>query len=126
MVLQNRSPCPDEFCSVALSAGAPHGGAFGAVKYAELYCGLVSNQSHVSSKSIYLSDYLSFSYTTNSRIATHLRNLVHVHGDETGLGAHLCGSGGSLTTGMSGTDYYYIILEIHTDFKVSVNNAMAI
>jgi len=75
----------------------------------------------VTAKSIYLSYNLSFSYPANGWIAAHLGNLVHVHGYQTGLGTHLSGSGGGFTSGMSGANYDYIILEVHTSFKVTAN-----
>jgi hypothetical protein len=117
LVLQNAAPGPDKFGSVTLGSGAPHGGAFGSVKYSELYGSTVSNKSHVAAESIYLSDNLSFSYTSNGRIATHLGNLVHVHGYQTGLGTHLSGSGGGFTTRMPCTYHYHIILKVHTNSK---------
>jgi hypothetical protein len=73
----------------------------------------------MAAQSVYLSDNLSFSYTTDSRIATHLGNLVHVHGNETGFGTHLSGSGGGLATRVTRANNYHVILEIHTISKVT-------
>ena len=47
-ILQNLAPCPDEFVAVALCARTPHGGAFGAVQYAELDSRFIGYQSHIS------------------------------------------------------------------------------
>jgi hypothetical protein len=122
LVLQYATPGPDEFGPVTLGARAPHGGAFGTVKYAELYGCAVSDKSHVSAQSVYLSDNLAFSYTTNGWIAAHLGNLVHVHGYQTGLGTHLSGSGGGFTTCMPRAYNYHIILKVHTNYKFTANS----
>jgi hypothetical protein len=75
----------------------------------------------VASECIYLSDNLPLSYTTNGWIAAHLRNLVHVHGYQAGLGTHLSGSGSGLTARVSRANNNHIILEIHTNSKVTAN-----
>ena len=122
LVLQYIAPCPYELGTVALGAWAPHGGAFGAVKYAELYGGSVSDESHMAAKSIYLSDNLSFSYTSDGRIAAHLPNLVHIHGNETGLGTHLSSGSSGLATRVACTDHNNVILKVHTNYKFTANS----
>jgi hypothetical protein len=76
----------------------------------------------VAAKSIYFSDNLSFSYTSDGRIAAHLPNLVHIHGNETGLGTHLSGSGGGLTTRVSRANHNHIVLKVHTSYKFTAKS----
>ncbi len=76
----------------------------------------------MTAQSVYLSYNLPFSYAANCWIAAHLPNFVHIHGYETGLGTHLsCGSGG-LATRVARTNHYDVILEIHTNSKVTANS----
>ncbi len=84
-VLQYFAPCPDELVAVTLRTRAPHGGAFGAVEYAELDGGLVSHQSHVSAQGVYFSNDLSFGNAAYGGITAHLPDFVHVHRDKAGL-----------------------------------------
>jgi hypothetical protein len=60
-------------------------------------------------KRIDLADDLAFADTSHGRIATHLGNDAHVHGDQQNGASH--GSGGrcGFATGVTGTNYYDII-----------------
>ena len=71
---------------------------------------------------VYLSYNLSFSYSANCWIAAHLCNLVHIHGNQTGLGTHLCSGCCGLATRVARTNHYDVILEIHTNSKVTANS----
>ena len=85
-VLQYFTPSPDKFATVALGARAPHSRTFRAVEHSELDGSAVGYQPHVSAQCVNFSNDLAFGDATHGRVTTHLSNLVHVHGDETGLG----------------------------------------
>lgn len=107
------NPLLDEAFSVALTAWTPHGRTFAAVEHTELDGALVGDDTHISAESIYLPDNLSFSDTTDSRIATHLTYFVHIHGDEERLAAHLCGGMCGFAPCVSCADDDYVIVKIH-------------
>ena len=88
-VLNAASPSLDKLNAVGLRTRTPHRRTLRPVQHPELYRSLVGDNAHLSAKSIYLSDYLTFSNTTYSRIATHLGNLVHIHRDKQRLRAQI-------------------------------------
>ena len=98
------SPFPYEFTTIALGSWTPHGRTFRTIEHTKLDgCG-ISDQSHLSSHGINLTHNLSFGNTTDGRIARHLCNLVHVHGYQTGLCAHVGSSASRFTTGVSSSN----------------------
>ena len=107
------APFPYEFATVALCSRTPHGGTFRTVEHPELNGSAVGDYTHSSSESINLAYYLSFGDTTDGRVARHLCNLVHVHGDETCLGTEACRSACCLTASMSASDDYNIVEKFH-------------
>ena len=112
-VVKSFPPFPDEFATVALCARTPYGRAFGPVQHTELYRRGIGYQSHIASKSIYLSDYLSFGNSSNGRVTAHLPDFIHVHCHQTSVCTHVGGCRSSLTTCVSTADNKYIILEFH-------------
>ena len=112
-VFDAAAPSLDKLHTVSLRTRAPHCRALRAVEHAKLNRRLVGDNAHLSAKSIYFPDYLTFSNATNCRIATHLRNLVHIHSDEQRLRAKIGSSARSLTTGMAGTDNYNVVFKFH-------------
>ena len=113
-ILQHLTPRPNELIAVALRTRAPHGRPFRTVQYAELDGGAVRYHARMSAQCVDFAHDLSFGNATDGGVATHLCNLVHVHGDETRLRPQSGSRGGRLTTGMSGTDYNDVILKFHT------------
>ena len=80
-----------------------------AAQHSESYgCG-VGDHGGMSAKCINLPNDLSFGNAANGRVATHLCNLVHIHGHETCFRAHIGGCRGCLATGMPTAYNYHII-----------------
>ena len=112
-IFQDFPPCPDEFSTVALGAGAPHSRAFRTVEHTELYGGAVGHDTHVAAQSVYFPDDLSFGNASHGRIATHLSNLVHVHGDKAGLRSHVGRGCCRFAACMAAAYHYHIVVELH-------------
>jgi hypothetical protein len=55
----------------------------------------------LTAKRIYLSDYLSFSYSSDGGIARHLCDFIHIHRHQASLSAHVGRGTSSLTTSMA-------------------------
>jgi len=53
---------------------------------------------------------LSFGYAAHCGITAHLRNGLHVHGNQQNFGTHVSGGGGGFTACVPGTYYNYIVL----------------
>ena len=111
--IEMSAPLPNEFPSIALSSWTPHSRTLAYVQHTELYGGGISHQTHLTSKRINLTYNLTFGDTTNSWVARHLRNLIHVHRHQTGLSTHIGRSAGCLTTCMTTSDNDDIILQNH-------------
>ena len=77
-VFKNSTPFCRKFHAVTLRTWAPHRRSLRSIKHPKLDRRTVCHDSHHSAKSIYLSDYLTFSNPTHSRITTHLRYLIHI------------------------------------------------
>ena len=102
-----------ETFAVRLTSWAPHGRSFTAVKHAELDSTTVCDNTHLSSEGIYLANYLSFGYTTDGRVTTHLPDGIHVHRDEKSATTEVCRSGSSLVSGVACAHNYYIVCLRH-------------
>ena len=81
-ILEYPAPVHGKSHTVTLSSGTPHSRALGAVKHPKLKRRSVRDYPRETSQSIYLSDYLALSNTTNGRITGHLGDLVHIHRDK--------------------------------------------
>ena len=112
-VFKDAAPLGHEAHAVRLSTRAPHGRPLAAIEHAELDGCAVGHNPHLPAKGIYLSHYLTFSYSAHSRIATHLSYLVHVDGNEQRARAQPCGRARCLTAGMAGANHYHIVVESH-------------
>jgi hypothetical protein len=88
--------------AVALGARTPHGWTLASVQHAKLDHAFIGNDPGVSAKCIYFPDDLAFGYTAHGRIAAHLGDRLHIHGDKKDSGTQVGGSSGGFTTGMSG------------------------
>ena len=107
-------PCIDKLHTVALSTRTPHRRSFRAVEHAKLDGRFVRDNAHLSAKRIYLSDNLTLSNSTNSRITAHLRYFVHVHGDQQRRRTEIRRSACRFATGMAGAYHYDIIFKFHS------------
>ena len=112
-VFQHLAPGPDELGTVALRAGAPHGGTFRAVEQAELDGRSVRHQAHVSAQGVDFADDLSLGDAAHGGVAAHLPDFVHVHGDEAGLRAQAGCGGCGFASGMAGAYHDYVVVEFH-------------
>jgi hypothetical protein len=112
-LFQFEAPFLGEPHPVALGAGAPHCGAFGAVEHPELDHGFVGDNAGVSTHGIDLTNKLSFGDTTHGGVAGHLCNGSHVHGHEQNAASHIGGGGGGFASGMPGTHHNHIIFWKH-------------
>ena len=112
-ILENMAPHLGEAHAIALRTRAPHGRTFRAVEHAELDGRAVRHNSHHSAESIYFPDNLTFGYTADGRIATHLGNFIQIDGNQKGTRPQTCRRRGSLTSGVTGTHYYHIVVERH-------------
>ena len=79
MSFKNFAPCRAVADFIALRSGTPHGRTLGPIEHAELQGIGVRNNAHITAKGIYLPDYLTFSYTSNCRIARHPGKSRKVH-----------------------------------------------
>ena len=80
--LQHFSPGLGKEVAVVLCPGAPHRWAFGLVQHPELDGAAVRDQTRVATHGVDLSYDLAFGDATHRRVAGHLSNHPHVHGDE--------------------------------------------
>ena len=112
-VFQKVPPVKYEELAVTLGPGTPYSGAFGAVEHPELDGRSVCNQAHSSAQSIYLSDYLTLSYSTHGRIARHLGYFVHIHCYKQNLTAHTCGRECGFASSVAGTNYNHIVFSAY-------------
>jgi hypothetical protein len=58
---------------------------------------------------------LAFRNAAHRWVATHLANLIHVHGNEQDLTAQFGCSGCGFIASMTGADYYDIVIWIHVN-----------
>ena len=98
---------------VALHARRPHSRSLRTVEHAELYRRLVGHNTHLATKSIYLSDYLPFCNTTDGRITRHLGHAVHILGHEQRCRAETRRSHSRLAAGMASPNNNHIEIESH-------------
>ena len=89
-VFQHMAPFLGKPAFIALCSRAPHGRTFRAVEHPELYRRSVGNNTHLSAKSIYFPDNLTFSNATHSRVTRHLSHSVQIGGDKKRRGAKAC------------------------------------
>jgi hypothetical protein len=61
---------------------------------------------------------LSFRYTAHGRIARHLGDGLHIHGNQENRRSHVCSSSSSFTPGMTGTYYNNIVFFKHVAAKL--------
>lgn len=94
---------------VALSAGAPDGGAAGGIEETELDADVISDFAHQSAEGIDLADEVAFGDAANGRVAGHLRNEVGIHGDDAGLKAHSGTGARGFATGVTGADDEHVV-----------------
>ena len=112
-LIEHVAPGPDVFLTVALGAWAPHGRTFRAVEHTELEGATVGHDAHHAAERVHLAYNLTFGDTADGRIATHLRNFVHVDGHQTGAHTHACCSRCGFATCMASTDDQDVVLECH-------------
>ena len=112
-VLQYLAPCPDEFSTVALCPRAPHRRSFRQVEHTELEAAAVGHDAHHAAQRIHFAHNLTLGNASDSRIARHLCNLVHVHRHQAGTCSHACSSRCGLTASMTRTNHYYVVFECH-------------
>jgi hypothetical protein len=75
--------------------------------------GFIGDDSRHTPQGIDFSDNLPFRHTAHCGITGHLRDGIHVHGDQENTGAHSSSSGCRLTTGMPGPHNNYIVFFKH-------------
>ncbi len=112
-VIDHFAPFGNELHAIALRTRTPHSWTFRAIEHTKLNGSSVGNQAHLTAKSIYLPDYLAFSYSTNGWIATHLSNFVHIHGNEQRARTHISRSTSRFTARMTSTNHYNVVLKSH-------------
>jgi len=112
-VIEDGSPLPDKLSTVALGTGTPYSRTLADVEHSELDGSLVGYDAHLATERIDLSYDLPLGDAADSRVATHLANLVHVHRYQAGLGTHVGRGCGSLASGVTATDNEYVIIESH-------------
>ena len=91
-------------------AGSMHSRPLACIEQPILDTGLVRIDAHFTAKSIQLADQVSLRRTTNGWITRHLRYIIKIQGCQQGPAAHARGCQGCLHTGMTGTNYNYIII----------------
>ena len=95
---------------VALRARTPHGRAARCVQQAKLDADRIGDLAHDAAQSVHFAHQVALGHSADGRIAAHLRDEVHVHGDERSLQAHARGGHGRLATGMAGAHHDHIVL----------------
>ena len=116
-LIKHSAPFPDKLPSVALGTRTPHSRTLTYVQHTELDRGRICHKSHLTSQRINLTHNLPLSDTTNGRVARHLRNLVHVHRDQTGFGPHIGTGTSSLATSVTTPNYQHVIVQFHPSFS---------
>ena len=111
--IEMAAPFPDEFSSVALGSRAPYGRPLAYVQHSELDGGGISDESHLTTEGIDLSDYLSLGDASYGRIARHLCNLVHIHCYQAGLCTHIGAGTSSFATSMTASDDDDVVFQYH-------------
>src|SRR5690606_36150998 len=81
----------------------------------ELDHGVVRDYAGVSVHGIDLANDLTFGDSSDCRIAGHLGDRIHIHGDEHHGGSHIGCSYCSFTSGMSGSDHDDVIFWKHNN-----------
>ncbi len=122
-MLENLAPFGREFIAVGLRAGAPHSGAFRAVEHAELNRRQIGDDTHHAAEGVDFADNLALGDTANSRVAAHLRDLVHIHRHQQSACAESGSGMGSLATGMAGAYYDNIKVKSHRIITYLVRKA---
>jgi hypothetical protein len=103
----NRSlHCPRIELSVNLRARATHGGAFSAVKKAELDAAKIADSAHKAIESVDFANEMAFPKPANGGIAGHCTNGAESVRNKRRFGAHTGRCGSSLTAGMPATNHY--------------------
>ena len=78
---------------------------------------------YLSAKGVVLPHDLTFGNASHGRVATHLRNLVHVHGDEQRPGSDVCRRARRFAARVASTNHYHIVFKIHVlVFSAKVRN----
>ena len=95
---------------VALGAGAPDGGAAGGVEQTELDADGIGDLAHDAAQGVDFADQVALGDAADGRIAAHLGDQVHIHGDEGGLEAHARRGHGGLAAGVSRAHDHHIVL----------------
>ena len=111
--VETGAPFPYKLSSVALCTRAPYCRTFTAVEHTELNGRGVSDESHLASKSVNLAYYLSFGDAAHGGVATHLSDLIHVHRHKARLRSHSCSRACRFTSGVTTTNDYNVVFEIH-------------
>ena len=78
-IFYNISPFPDKLHTIVLSTRAPHCRTFRTIEHPELDSSFVAHYSHLSTQRINLTNNLPLCNSAHGRVATHLRNIVHIH-----------------------------------------------
>ena len=112
------TPFPNEFPPVALGTRTPHGGTLGAVEHAELDGGGIGDDAHLSAQRVDFTNNLSLGYPADGRVATHLGDFVHVHGDEQRRGAHVGRGCGGLASGMATSHHHNVVFHCITHVQI--------
>ena len=113
MTFKDFAPLERKLDFIALRPGAPHGRTFTFIEHAELQGSGVGNQAGITSKSIYLFDYLTFSYPSNCRIATHFCKSGHIHRNKKDGRTHVCSCHRGFATGVTAPHYYDVVTFFH-------------
>ena len=95
---------------VALRPRTPHGRAARGIEQAELDAYGIGHLAHDAAKSVHLAHQVALGHAADGRVAAHLRNQVHVHGDECGLEPHARRGHGRLAAGMTRAHHNHIVL----------------
>jgi hypothetical protein len=95
---------------VALRSGTPYRGSARGIQQAELDTNGIGHLAHDAAECVYFANEVTLSHAAHGRIAAHLGNQVHVHGDEGGLEPKACRGHGRLATCVACTDHGHIVL----------------
>ena len=95
---------------VALRAGAPDGGAARGIQQAKLDADGIGDFAHDAAERIDFADEVALGHAADGRIAAHLRDEVHVHGDERGFQAHARRGHGCFAAGVTGAHDDHVVL----------------
>ena len=112
-ILQDAAPALDEACAVALCAGTPHRRSLAPVQHPELDSRAVRYNPHLPAEGIDLADDLPLGNAPDRRVATHLRDFVHIHRYKQRARAEVGCRRRRFTSGVSCADYYYVVFKLH-------------